>query len=97
MGVWIEIAMRSGDPKQALKSLPAWECGLKSLYCPADGLYHMVTPCVGVWIEMWELDVQRNGHPFVTPCVGVWIEMAIRIPSAPCRRWSLPAWECGLK
>ena len=32
-----------------------------------------VTPCVGVWIETYEL---RNAVDYgtVTPCVGVWIE-----------------------
>ena len=33
----------------------------------------------------------------VTPCVGVWIEITSqRTPLYPTR-WSLPAWECGLK
>ena len=34
----------------------------------------VVTPCVGVWIE---IDVQTTiqGINNVTPCVGVWIEI----------------------
>ena len=34
----------------------------------------MVTPCVGVWIE---IDTNGAGlsRSFVTPCVGVWIEI----------------------
>ena len=34
----------------------------------------MVTPCVGVWIEIkWAME--RTGVTTVTPCVGVWIEI----------------------
>ncbi len=35
----------------------------------------VVTPCVGVWIE---IDVQTTiqGINNVTPCVGVWIEIS---------------------
>ena len=33
-------------------SLPAWECGLKSLRLPLNLMQQMVTPCVGVWIEI---------------------------------------------
>ena len=34
----------------------------------------MVTPCVGVWIEISESD-QTFFEFGVTPCVGVWIEI----------------------
>ena len=34
---------------------------------------HLVTPCVGVWIETALLD-QSKEYQEVTPCVGVWIE-----------------------
>ena len=34
----------------------------------------MVTPCVGVWIEMSMVPI-TSIIPFVTPCVGVWIEI----------------------
>ncbi len=59
-----------------LWSLPAWECGLKSHVremCDKQGL---VTPCVGVWIEI----VSGNRYVksvAVTPCVGVWIEITL--------------------
>ena len=39
-------------------------------------MYFMVTPCVGVWIEI--LKANLNKQPIlVTPCVGVWIEILI--------------------
>ena len=35
-------------------SLPAWECGLKyCMNCGSDRLFK-VTPCVGVWIEIFK-------------------------------------------
>ena len=34
----------------------------------------MVTPCVGVWIEMQGIQ-ERQKVVCVTPCVGVWIEI----------------------
>ena len=59
------------------------------------GLQHIVTPCVGVWIEteIEELSAEREK---VTPCVGVWIET---IPKRAYKnlRMSHPAWVCGLK
>ena len=55
-----------------------WECGLKSV---ARGGYHglyIVTPCVGVWIEIYRIK-RLNGEVLdVTPCVGVWIEIIFR-------------------
>ena len=36
----------------------------------------MVTPCVGVWIEIL-MDMVTMGLSMVTPCVGVWIEMIL--------------------
>ncbi len=36
----------------------------------------VVTPCVGVWIEII-YRIYRLVPLFVTPCVGVWIEMAV--------------------
>ena len=40
--------------------------------------YFVVTPCVGVWIEIGkhykDLIASR-----VTPCVGVWIEIELRL------------------
>ena len=35
-----------------LWSLPLWECGLKSLIAPSSKLTFLVTPLVGVWIEI---------------------------------------------
>ena len=34
----------------------------------------VVTPCVGVWIEI-ALSASCHGICSVTPCVGVWIEI----------------------
>ena len=51
MGVWIEIAYRSIRISASV-SLPAWECGLKSVEEYKNLLEGNVTPCVGVWIEM---------------------------------------------
>ena len=33
-------------------SLPSWECGLKSLTINGSIIIHLVTPFVGVWIEI---------------------------------------------
>ena len=76
-------------------SLPAWECGLKSgsNNFSADG--KVVTPCVGVWIEIFSIFYQYTSN-HVTPCVGVWIEILLAICNAS-NVMSLPAWECGLK
>ncbi len=55
----------------------------------------IVTPCVGVWIEIL-MDKNNCKLTTVTPCVGVWIEIACVVilgHFAP----SLPVWECGLK
>ena len=35
----------------------------------------MVTPCVGVWIEMVCVQLMEGSDDLVTPCVGVWIEI----------------------
>ena len=52
MGVWIEIQQQGWNWSSYIRSLPSWECGLKyhiSKYVCHDNL---VTPFVGVWIEM---------------------------------------------
>ena len=78
------------------KSLPSWECGLKypsyALLC----LFVLVTPFVGVWIEIWliSVSVERSA---VTPFVGVWIEMFYSNHWVIFTIKSLPSWECGLK
>ncbi len=62
-------------PVQEGRSLPVWECGLKS---ERDQYYfemQQVTPCVGVWIEILSLPVFSACCISVTPCVGVWIEI----------------------
>ena len=56
-------------------SLPAWECGLKYNICDNVKVLDIVTPCVGVWIEI-AVPIQNLSEEVVTPCVGVWIEMA---------------------
>ena len=55
----------------------------------------IVTPCVGVWIEILMYEASDN-PTFVTPCVGVWIEI-VPLFMNNCKLMSLPAWECGLK
>ena len=50
----------------------------------------LVTPCVGVWIEM-AMEYVPYEEPKVTPCVGVWIEILRRAPGWHCRSHSL----CG--
>ena len=54
-----------------------------------------VTPCVGVWIEMYTR-LWQSLYRKVTPCVGVWIEIFF-ITKTTAYWLSLPAWECGLK
>ena len=56
----------------------------------------IVTPCVGVWIEIESQIVWKMTAEAVTPCVGVWIEI-IGKRKAWIPYESLPAWECGLK
>jgi len=59
-------------------SHPAWVCGLKLLPYYIAHAAHLVTPCVGVWIET---NIECGTMMFykVTPCVGVWIE-TLRLP-----------------
>ena len=94
MGVWIEIEMNVANILEDL-SLPLWECGLKSanaLYIP---LAVLVTPLVGVWIEILRPPQKRESDA-VTPLVGVWIEICGKRRGDQCGQ-SLPLWECGLK
>ncbi len=57
-----------------IRSLPVWECGLKFL-CLFFRLFPgIVTPRVGVWIEIYVIGYKGYGFK-VTPCVGVWIEI----------------------
>ena len=67
-------------------SLPAWECGLKYLLIFLYTQDYNVTPCVGVWIEIYK----RISAPIayiVTPCVGVWIEILAEF-------YTMPQLEC---
>ena len=57
-------------------SLPLWECGLKSCATQADVRAAVVTPLVGVWIEIGERP-DSGDSPNVTPLVGVWIEINV--------------------
>ena len=38
------------------------------------GVKELVTPCMGVWIEI-SITSPSDTSPFVTPCMGVWIEI----------------------
>ena len=69
------------------------EMRISSYNCISD----LVTPFVGVWIEMY-VDFARNTVELtVTPFVGVWIEISSMHLLYQQRSWSLPSWECGLK
>ena len=50
MGVWIETIPIIPRVCDRVKSLPAWECGLKLLLVEFP-IHVPVTPRVGVWIE----------------------------------------------
>ena len=62
------------DYLTGIVSHPLWVCGLKSgtvQHLPAG---RMVTPFMGVWIEI--CPYQAISSPFrVTPFMGVWIEI----------------------
>ena len=64
-------------------SLPLWECGLKSKGQGRNGSSPLVTPLVGVWIEIHTMYL---GFPcfFVTPLVGVWIEIMYLAAATAC-------------
>ena len=78
------------------RSLPVWECGLKFSGFSVNPRLFLVTPCVGVWIE-------------IHTTMGNWLNLGESLPVWECglksfRRpfgrlydWSLPVWECGLK
>ena len=61
-------------------SLPVWECGLKLKITRETTADYRVTPCVGVWIEIWTSSVRPLTARAVTPCVGVWIEIVFQQP-----------------
>ena len=79
-----------------LASLPSWECGLKFRHGVLLWQSFMVTPFVGVWIEILSphrLGILHNRHS-LRGSVD-WN----KLPVKPCALniWSLPSWECGLK
>ncbi len=77
------------------KSLPSWECGLKFVDTVGTVYSCIVTPFVGVWIEI--------------PLLSAIFDNILSLPSWECGlkflyfkiiakwSWSLPSWECGLK
>ena len=56
----------------------------------------MVTPFVGVWIEILMVGISESEDK-VTPFVGVWIEIKVNHLNKKLCYTSLPSWECGLK
>ena len=70
--------------RESHRSLPAWECGLKFLSRRQREWKILVTPCVGVWIEI-TCDPKSVVSYKVTPCVGVWIEISTGILTALTR------------
>ena len=52
MGVWIEIIKLLELSNVSSKSLPLWECGLKSIIGGTAAHGGDVTPFMGVWIEI---------------------------------------------
>ena len=56
------------------KSLPLWECGLKSHNLTLLLKNQIVTPFMGVWIEMC-VNLHHMMIFSVTPFMGVWIEI----------------------
>ena len=77
-------------------SLPAWECGLKWLEKLVLWRNLLVTPCVGVWIEIFKstLKVRRSNRSL--PAWECGLKYCVK---GRLNVWysSLPAWECGLK
>ena len=57
-----------------IRSLPLWECGLKSIKLVCCDVACIVTPLVGVWIEICNSSGTID-DVVVTPLVGVWIEI----------------------
>ena len=70
-------------------SLPSWECGLKYVFRHLYVCHIVVTPFVGVWIEILTTQVFLLSV-LVTPFVGVWIEIsATAFPALRSRCHSL--------
>ena len=78
-----------------MKSLPVWECGLKSCMGWNRGYSRRHSPCGSV---DWNRDMGRTADTGIchSPCGSVdW--NIIRIIHRISHRTSLPVWECGLK
>ena len=75
MGVWIEIAIYDASGI-CTGSHPLWVCGLKSLRIRVKHRMKLVTPFMGVWIEILVL-IPYNVRIHVTPFMGVWIEILV--------------------
>ena len=71
VGVWIEIIV-TACVNHICRSLPLWECGLKSFPYQRTPTTNSVTPLVGVWIEICNIEDIGTSN-YVTPLVGVWI------------------------
>ena len=55
-------------------SHPLWVCGLKSSCLSTSAIFLLVTPFMGVWIEIKSIVYSENAGK-VTPFMGVWIEI----------------------
>ena len=77
MGVWIEIFLLMISSCACVRSLPAWECGLKLIIQRKLRLRNFRS------LPAWECGLKSDfaidvaEQVSVTPCVGVWIEMTI--------------------
>ncbi len=77
------------------ESLPAWECGLKYGFAECDRCLVVVTPCVGVWIEIHK-GIQHRAAFMSLPAWECGLKCHV-LAVLEFLRPSLPAWECGLK
>ena len=80
---------------QKTTSLPSWECGLKLSIHHRIQVWILVTPFVGVWIEISKMYTTQRLIPSL-PSWECGLKYIIRI-CIELRKWSLPSWECGLK
>ena len=79
-----------------MQSLPLWECGLKLRVSSCFAFIIVVTPLVGVWIEILLSAYLGTATPPSLPlweCGLKFISGILISPAFP----SLPLWECGLK
>ena len=76
-------------------SHPLWVCGLKFFYVRVHAGKQVVTPFMGVWIEIWN-EANEIAMKVVTPFMGVWIEIFSDRETLKKEK-SHPLWVCGLK